>query len=208
MRRKKRGRKRADKADKAAKAPDSNYGPALDGRGRTGMFGVEGVGYKFVYVIDRSGSMGGDGNATLQAAKKELVESIKKLESTNSFQIVFYNHRTAKFEPKGNGLAVFATDGNKDLAERFLDSITAGGGTEHEAAPRLALKLKPDVIFWLTDADRPKLDDEQIARVNHLAAGTVIHTIEFGPGSQKEDDRTIFCRKSPQGMPESTFTWI
>jgi hypothetical protein len=176
---------------KVAKEPDHNYGPTLDGKARTSMFGVEGVGYKFVYVIDRSGSMGGDGNATLKAAKAELLASIKKLESMHAFQIVFYNERPATFNPKGNGLAVFANDRNRDLAERFLDSISAKGGTEHEAALRIALKLKPDVIFWLTDADRPKLDDAQVERINRLAAGTVIHAIEFGPGAQKEKDNFL-----------------
>jgi uncharacterized protein with von Willebrand factor type A (vWA) domain len=175
----------------AAKEPEHRYGPALDGKGHTSMFGVEGAGYKFVYVIDRSGSMGGDGNAALKAAKAELLASIKKLERTHAFQIVFYNERPATFNPKNNGLAVYANDRNKELAERFLDSISAQGGTEHEAALKIALKLKPDVIFWLTDADRPRLDDEQIARINRLAAGTIIHAIEFGSGEKKEGDNYL-----------------
>ena len=187
------GKKEAEdvKSGKTLKESDHRYGPSLDGKGHTSMFGVEGEGYKFVYVIDRSGSMGGDGNAALKAAKTELLASIKKLESTHSFQIVFYNHRTAVFDPKGTGQTVFATDANKDKAERFLDSISAQGGTEHEAALKLVLKLKPNVVFWLTDADRPKLDDEQIERVNRLAAGTVINAIEFGSGEQKDKDNFL-----------------
>jgi hypothetical protein len=188
---------RAAKPAQVSKVPDHNYGPALDGKGRTSMFGIEGVGYRFVYVIDRSGSMGGDGNAALRAAKAELLASIKKLERTHAFQIVFYNDRTAKFDPSGNGQAVYATDRNKDAAERFLDSISAQGGTEHEAALRMALKIKPDVVFWLTDADRPKLDDEQIARINRLASGTVVNTIEFGTGPQKEKGN--FLQKVAEG---------
>ena len=180
-----------EKSNKAAKPgitskePDRNYLPTLDGKGRTSMFGVEGVGYKFVYVIDRSGSMGGDGNAALKAAKAELLASIKKLESTHSFQIVFYNDTPTMFNPAGNGLAVFATDRNKDLAERFLDSISAQGGTEHEAALRMALKLKPDVIFWLTDADRPEARRRPDRAAQPPRRGHVINTIEFGSGPQK-----------------------
>lgn len=184
----------ADRADQSGdslksgaktKTEEPRYAPLPDGKARTGMFGVEAKGYRFVYLIDRSGSMGGDGNAALKAAKAELLASIGKLESTHSFQIVFYNERPARFDPKGNGQTVFANDRNKELAEKFLDSISAQGGTEHEAALRIALKLKPDVIFWLTDADRPKLDDAQIARINHFAAGTVVHCIEFGSGPKK-----------------------
>lgn len=190
---------KAAKSAKTAKEPEHHYGPSLDGKGHTSMFGLEGSGYKFVYVIDRSGSMGGDGNAALKAAKAELLASIKKLESTHSFQIVFYNERPSIFNPKDNGLAVFANERNKELAEKFLDSISAQGGTEHEAALRIALKLKPDVIFWLTDADRPKLSDEQIARFNNLAAGTIIHAIEFGSGPQNEKDKDNFLKKIAEG---------
>jgi hypothetical protein len=179
------------KPPKVSKEPDHNYGTTLDGKGRTSMFGIEGKGYKFVYVIDRSGSMGGDGNATLKAAKAELLASIGKLERTHSFQIVFYNEKPTTFNPANNGLAVFANDRNKELAERFIDSISAGGGTEHDAALRMALKLKPDVIFWLTDADRPKLDDDEIARFNNMAAGTVINAIEFGSGPQKDKENFL-----------------
>jgi hypothetical protein len=186
-----------EKSANVAKEPEHQYGASLDGKGRTSMFGIEASGYKFVYVIDRSGSMGGDGNAALKAAKAELLGSIKKLESTHAFQIVFYNERPAVFNPTGNGLAVFANDRNKDLAERFLDSISAQGGTEHEAALRIAFKLKPDVIFWLTDADRPKLDDEQIARINRLASGTIINAIEFGTGPKKEEEN--FLKKIAEG---------
>jgi hypothetical protein len=191
---------KAEKAEKSGTSSESGaklhraeqrYAPLPDGKARTAMFGVEATGYRFVYLIDRSGSMGGDGNAALKAAKAELLASIGKLESTHSFQIVFYNERTARFDPKGNGQTVFANDGNKEAAERFLDSISAQGGTEHEAALRIALKLKPDAVFWLTDADRPKLDDEQIARINHFAAGTVVHSIEFGSGPKKEESNFL-----------------
>ena len=76
-----------------------------------------------------------------------------------------------------------------------MDSISAQGGTEHEAALKIALNLKPDVIFWLTDGDRPKLDDAQIARINRLAAGTIIHAIEFGPGPQNEKEKNNFLKQ-------------
>jgi len=43
------------------------------GTARTEVFGVAGEGYKFVYVFDRSGSMGGSGRSPLDAAKEELL---------------------------------------------------------------------------------------------------------------------------------------
>ena len=46
----------------------------------------------------------------------------------------------------------------------------------------MAIRLRPDVIFFLTDADDPKLTPAQLAKIRHLAAGIIIHAVEFGPG--------------------------
>ncbi|HYW78695.1 MAG TPA: hypothetical protein VE890_03925, partial [Thermoguttaceae bacterium] len=54
--------------------------PTIGGKARTGVFGIEGEGYKFVYVFDRSGSMGGAGRSALDAAKAELIQSLQSLE--------------------------------------------------------------------------------------------------------------------------------
>ena len=71
---------------------------------------------------------------------------------------------------------------NKQRAVRFIDSITAEGGTDHEEALKLAIRLQPDVIFFLTDADDPKLTPAQLEKIRRLAAGIIINAIEFGPG--------------------------
>jgi len=157
--------------------------PNEGGKARTSLFGVVGEGYKFVYVFDRSGSMGGSGRSALRAVKAELLESLKPLDTVHQFQIIFYNERPIIFNPTGTpGRLAFATAANKDRAMRFVDSITAEGGTAHEEALRLALRLQPDVVFFLTDGDDPKLAPAQLARIRRLAAGVVINTIEFGPG--------------------------
>ncbi len=162
------------------------------GKGRTQVFGIPGEGYKFVYVFDRSGSMGGSGRSALSAAKAELLGSLASLEQTHQFQIIFYNDRPARFNPTGNpDRLVFANQRNKTLAERFVGSITAEGGTRHEEALVAAIKLQPDVIFFLTDADEPKLWPDQLARINRLAAGITIHAIEFGYGPQSDADNFL-----------------
>jgi hypothetical protein len=157
--------------------------PRDDGKGRTSLFGLVGEGYKFVYVFDRSGSMGGNGRQSLRLVKAELLESLKHLDTVHQFQIIFYNEHAKLFNPSGiPGHLAFATDRNKDQAIRFIDSIQADGGTDHEEALRLAVRLQPDVIFFLTDGDDPKLTAPQLAKIQHLAAGIIIHAIEFGPG--------------------------
>jgi hypothetical protein len=60
------------------------------------------------------------------------------------------------------------------------------------AALRLALGMKPDVLFYLTDADEPTLSRfelEQLRRIN--SAATAIHTIEFGYGPASGRDNFL-----------------
>ncbi|GAB6186054.1 VWA domain-containing protein [Thermopirellula anaerolimosa] len=159
------------------------FGRSPGSGGSATLFGIRSEGSKFVYVFDRSGSMGGVGNNALQFAKQELLKSIRDLQSTQQFQIVFYNHVPVVFSPSGqSGRLSFATDENKARAERFIAAIQAAGGTEHEAALNTAIRLRPDVIFFLTDADEPRLSEVQMEDIRRRAAGIIIHTVEFGLG--------------------------
>lgn len=154
-------------------------GPA----GTASLFGIRSAGHKFVYVFDRSGSMGGVGKTALAFAKTHLIASIQGLEKTQQFQIIFYNERPTIFNPAGQpGRLSFATEENKARAIGFIQSITAEGGTQHDAALLLAIQLRPDVIFFLTDADEPRLSDGKLEQIHQRANGIVIHAIEFGRG--------------------------
>ena len=162
------------------------------GSARTGVFGVESEGYKFVYVFDRSGSMGGHGGAPLAGAKAQLIASLQNLGQTHQFQIIFYNERPSIFNPSGTpGRLVFGTDSNKYLARQFVEGIIADGATEHEDALAMALRMVPDVIFFLTDADEPRLNVRQLAHIVRINKGTVINAIEFGFGAQEESENFL-----------------
>ncbi|MBC7854329.1 MAG: hypothetical protein IAF94_12925 [Pirellulaceae bacterium] len=158
--------------------------PLGKGRGtqaRTAVFGVQGEGNRFVYVFDRSGSMEG---APLAAAKQQLMDSLESLDKVHQFQIIFYNQqpRLMQLTPGQEPSMEFAGDAGKKRAEGFIGSILADGGTRHVAALELALSLKPDVIFFLTDADDPKLSATELDRIRRLNSGTSINAIEFGSG--------------------------
>ena len=151
---------------------------------KTYLFGLEGEGSLFVYVFDRSDSMNGYEGRPLAAAKAELINSIAMLEATQQFQVIFYNHEVTVFNPNPGQTPrlMFADDTTKGLAERFIRALPAAGSTEHMAALLRALLLAPDVIFFLTDAADPQLTAQQLERIRRTNKGTVIHTIEFGPG--------------------------
>ncbi|MCF0233922.1 MAG: VWA domain-containing protein, partial [Thermoguttaceae bacterium] len=125
------------------------------GDGQTVGFGdVRGSGRKFVYVLDRSDSMSWNGGAPMARAIAEAVASVESLDAkrgASKFQIVYFNHETAVFE---NGRALIDVNReNKARAVRFLKSIVPDGGTAPEDALKVAMKMRPDVVFFLTDAD-------------------------------------------------------
>lgn len=173
-----------------AQAPEpgggaGNYGLPGDGQTSVRVFGVEGKGTRFVYVFDRSSSMDG---APLATAKQQLIQSLESLSGIHQFHIIFFNQRVRQSDLSGGGRRVaFATDRNKKLAARFIGGITADGGTDRLPALRAAIQMRPDVIFFLTDADdpMPKSELHEIGELNERA-GVVIATIEFGRGPAKQ----------------------
>ena len=170
-------------ADTRAQTPRGNYGSG-QGKASVQVFGVRGIGTKFVYVFDRSTSMEG---APLAAAKQQLIASLDSLDAIHQFQIVFFNDRLRISDITGGGRRIaFATDRNKNLAEKFVGGITADGGTDRLQALRAAIAMQPDIIFFLTDADDPMPPSElaDIERLNRRASAAIC-TIEFGRGPQK-----------------------
>ncbi|NND99673.1 MAG: hypothetical protein HKN47_20335 [Pirellulaceae bacterium] len=150
----------------------------------TMVFGVSGSGSRFIYVFDRSDSMNGHGGRPLRAAKAELLRSLNTLTEQQRFQIIFYNDKAKPFQLSGLPLQMISGEpSNLVLAERYVESVAAFGGTEHSIALKLALRMAPDVIFFLTDARIPRLSGSQLAEIQRRAeqAGTTIHAIEFGP---------------------------
>lgn len=162
------------------------------GKAAVNVFGTQGVGYKFAYVFDRSLSMEGSGRSPLEVAKAEMIASLDTLEDTHQFQIVFYNETPKAFNPSGQqGKLAFATEQNKERARRFIGSITAYGRTEHEDALKLAIRMQPDVIFFLTDANEPQLSGRQLYEIRRRAAGIQINAIEFGIGPKQGGDNFL-----------------
>lgn len=169
----------------------------------TGIFGIVSRGAKFVYVFDRSGSMEGFQGRPLAAAKSELIRSFQALEKTHQFQIIFYNEQPKIFNPTGSQppRLLFGDDSTKRHAESFVRGIVADGGTRHLDALLLALRMSPDVIFFLTDANDPKMSADELERIRRANRGAaVINAIEFGAGGfQGGDNFLIRLARENQG---------
>lgn len=160
---------------------------------RTHVYGVPGEGNTFVYVFDHSSSMGTGAGSPLASAKRELLASLDDLGDENRFQIIFYNDQQTIMD-LGRGFAglVFADKRAKTLAHRFVEGVMADGATRHFEALQKALRMAPDVIFFLTDADEPALSDARLSQIRRLNGGrTTINTIEFGEGAQPRRDNFL-----------------
>ena len=170
------------------RAPNRDFG----GAAQTSVYGLQGEGSKFLYVFDRSGSMSGYGGRPLRSAQAELIASLNDLESTHQFQIIFYNEEPHVFRPDGRTpRLVFGDDQGKSLAQRFVQGIVAAGGTRHLEPLAMALRMRPDVIFFLTDAEEPRLSADELRQLRNLNKGTQIHAIEFGFGPTSGEDNFL-----------------
>ncbi len=168
-----------EKGDTASLKPEGKPARRFDGRARVRVFGVEGVGNKFVYLFDRSVSMDGP---LLAAAKEQLIASLESLESVHQFQIVFFNYEVQLWDiTRGQNRIAFATDRNKQLARQYVRGITAMGGTLRREALRRAIAMRSDAIFFLTDTDTPMAAGDVASAIRRARRNsTAIHTIEFG----------------------------
>ena len=166
-------------------------GPGIGkGEATVGVFGTEGKGTKFMYVFDCSGSMDG---TPLRAAKAELIQSLDSLGNSHQFNIIFFNHGWRLWAPPERGRRLpYATESDKQSAIRFVNGVTADGGTRISDHPQTghgplteAINHRPDVIFFLTDGvvDEIDLNAERLRQIERLnSRGTQINVIQFGSG--------------------------
>jgi von Willebrand factor type A domain len=159
-------------------------GPAVPGESAGGdgtaagatFFEVHAQAKSVVYVIDCSMSMGQD--HALERAREELLASLNRLSPSTRFQVIAYNWNPEPLRLNGRTDLAAATPENKFQAEEQIRKLQARGRTAHVPALQYALRLQPDVIFFLTDADDLKAQEvRQVTQANH--GRTVIHAIEL-----------------------------
>ena len=163
----------------------------LPSSARGGIFGLEARGMRFVYVFDRSASMGEPSGRPLAVAKGELLRSLGDLGDSQQFHVIFYNERQTMFSPGGNrGRPIFASEDSKRAAGDFIESIRAEGGTRHYEALVAATRLAPDAIFVLTDADEgDDLTPDELARLKRLLGGARCLVAQFGGDERRRSPR-------------------
>ncbi|QEG20821.1 vWA domain-containing protein [Mariniblastus fucicola] len=145
--------------------------------------GTNMTGRRFVFIIDRSRSMGSQGLGVLARAQTELSSAIQQLKPNHEFQIVAYHSRTVTISKRQ---LLPATDSNKALVKPFLQNLAAFGATEHNYGINAGLAFRPDAIVLLTDGGYPGLTASQLKLIRRVAGNAEFHCIQFGLGTQQE----------------------
>lgn len=143
-------------------------------------------GRSFLFLLDRSTSMGSKGLGVVQAARKELTTAVEKLDSHHKFQILGYNNATT---PMKTRRLLNASKEHKLEVPKFISNMTAFGPTNHMVGIMAAISLRPDVIVMLTDGGSPGLNETELKRIRTTGRGQIqIHCVQFGLGPQRHED--------------------
>ncbi|MBS0202544.1 MAG: M48 family metalloprotease [Planctomycetes bacterium] len=152
--------------------------------GTATFVGIQDHGKSVVFVVDASGSM--KSNNAMQFARDAVSSSLQLMNDQQQFLVIFYDEqlRVIKLNEAPQPAMDQSTDQNKELARQKFADIKPGSGTNHLPPLELALRMKPDVIFFLTDASDPPLWPQDLGRIRSLNAGrSRIHCVEIGAGA-------------------------
>jgi von Willebrand factor type A domain len=141
-----------------------------------GFFGTRARAETVVFIVDMSGSMN-DGRR-FDRAVDELIRSLNALVPTQRFFIYFYNGVTYPMLDQRNAKLLAATPGNRTKVVKWIKTLEPNGDTAPEEAIERSLKLKPQVIYFLTDGEIPVTTRDTAKKFNRDHK-TVIHTIAF-----------------------------
>ena len=174
-----------------ATAPGNRAASGASGGGgsmcKVGFFQIASLAQSVVFVVDRSASMGPTG--CFSAAKNELLAAIQALPATSRFQVIVYNRVPTTLRINGHMDLVNATEANKEAAAQCITELRTEGATDHIRALQAALLLRPDAIYFVTDADDLRADQVHALTVLNHGRST-IHAIEFA-GDRRRPERSL-----------------
>jgi hypothetical protein len=154
----------------------------------TVFFGTGARSDTVVFVVDMSGSMN-DGRR-FDRAVDELVRSLNAMVPTQKFFVFFFNGETHPMLGMHSAELMTATPANRAKVVKWIKTLQPDADTAPEEALERALKLKPQVIYFLTDGEIPPTTPDTVKKFNHDHK-TVIHTIAFGTEEGAEMLRAI-----------------
>jgi hypothetical protein len=155
----------------------ASLGAGGGGSGKgVGFFGTRARADTVVFVVDMSGSMN-DGRR-FDRAVDELIRSLNSMVPQQKFFVYFFNAVTFPMLGQHSAKLTAATPGNRTKVIKWIKTLQPDGDTAPEDALERALKLKPQVIYFLTDGEIPATTRDTVARYNREHK-IVVHTIAF-----------------------------
>jgi hypothetical protein len=132
----------------------SKGAPRPEGKGPgASFFGTYAEGQRFVFVIDSSKSML-DG-IRWPTLRRELIRALQSLSPDQEFLVISFDSEPhpmfGKFPPDAKFLN--PTTDNVEKVNRWVGSIIHGGNTYPASSIGMAIQLKPDAIFLLSDGE-------------------------------------------------------
>ncbi|MDA1165241.1 MAG: hypothetical protein O3B13_19250 [Planctomycetota bacterium] len=142
------------------------------------FFGLRPVGRRFVYVLDCSRSMNHphdtEAKTRFKRMKVELIKSIQGMGPESEFYLIFFNDFAI---PMPSPVPVQAAERPKLKYLYWMQDLKADGNTEPMAALQYALKLQPDVLYFLTDGSFTYRVEQDLLSLR--TPKTEIHTFAF-----------------------------
>ncbi len=138
--------------------------------GEATFFGLSASGNRFVFVVDRSGSMQGE---PLARAKEELMKCIHRMPEHVYVLVVFFDDGVLA-DPAGSGQL---TASRISALESWVRNVSTGSGTDAKVGMQFALRQPspPDAVFLLTDGEFSDDTPNFVRALN--ASNASIHTI-------------------------------
>ncbi len=148
-----------------------------DGKGDE-FFGLKADGRSFVYVLDCSQSMNhphdSDAKTRFKRVKVELLTSIASLTPDQEFFIIFFNDQALTMPAER---LVTALPEHQRHYLSWMLQVPAVGNTDPTEALQIAMRLRPDVIYLLTDGCFAHKANEILKSIRQTK--TAIHTFSF-----------------------------
>jgi len=130
-----------------------------------------------LFIIDTSGSMSGP---SIDQARAALKLGVERLAPGDSFNIIRFSSDASRLFPAAQPADATA----REMANRFIDTLVADGGTEMRAALDLAFSMPPAgealrQIVFITDGSVSN-EAELIAMIHARIGGARLFTVGIG----------------------------
>jgi hypothetical protein len=143
-----------------------------------GFFGNAADGRRFVFVLDCSRSMNhphdSEAKTRFKRLKLELVRSIASMSDSQEFYLVFFSDGPMAMPASSPVPASLVA---KQHYLTWMQSLKADGNTNPTEAMQLALRFRPDVIYFLTDGSFTHKTQLDLLRLPF--GETKLHTFAF-----------------------------